>query len=579
LSRVNIRISGLFAPWWLATSCAFWSLASAAAAAQGVDVTTYHNDALRTGWNSAEISLTSNVVAEGNFGLLQRVALDGVVDAQPLVVSGLTIGGVAHDVVYVVTEANTVYAIDPSSGTILGQTHLGTPAPPAACNKGEPIGIMSTPVVDLVSRTLHVIAHVSVDGTTAFYLHALELTTLANKVPPTVVSTSRTLSNDKTVYSFSAGENVQRAALLESGDHIYGAFAGACENISTGARGWLLGWEASTLVPLDKQALTNRVLPEHSPNNFFLTSIWMSGYGPAASTDGDVFFVTGNSDPSGTTYDNKDAINLSESVVRWSPTLGKVISYFSPTDRGADVATLDRSDLDFGAGGVMLVPRQAGSIPQLAVAAGKVGILYLMNQDKLGGEDSGKVLGEYAAGACWCGPSYFEGPDGVGRVVSSGGSSINVWKVQSSPTAALVPDPGFTSPMISTGQKPGFFTSISSNGNTAGSAVVWAVNRPLDTTSDVTLYAFDAATGAQLYSATAGIWPIKRNANIVPTVANGQVYVASYRTLSIFGIKTSGQSLIARSRSLRTDAVVSRAVRTSHSTTSSTTGLPTENDH
>jgi hypothetical protein len=534
---------------WLATAVAFGLLVSASASAGRVNVITYHNDTLRTGWNSEETSLTSKVVASSSFGLLQQVTLDAIVDAQPLIVTGLTIGGATHDVVYVATEGNTVYAIDASSGAILRHTNLGTPAhPPIVCTAtGKTLGIMSTPVIDLSSQTLYVIADVEVEGATAFYLHALDLTTLAETVPPLAISASHTLSNGTTVYTFSAGAELQRAALLEAGGNIYGAFAGSCESPTNAhARGWLLGWGASTLAPLAHQQLTNRVLPDHSPNDFFLTSIWMSGFGPSSGSTGSVFFVTGNSDPSGTTYDKKGAINLSESVVEWSPSLGKVVSYFSPTDSGADVATLDRGDLDFGAGGVMLLPTQPGSIPQLAVAAGKVGIMYLMNQNSLGGENSGNVVGKYPVGACWCGPSYFEGSDGVGRVVSSGGSSVKVWEVQSSPTTGLVPDPGFSPPSISTGRLPGFFTSISSNGMTPGSAIIWAVNRPFNTTMHITLYAFDAATGTQLFSATAGTWPWpkSRNANIVPTVANGKVYVASHKVLSIFGIKAPDQLLV-----------------------------------
>jgi hypothetical protein len=212
---------------------------------------------------------------------------------------------------------------------------------------------------------------------------------------------------------------------------------------------------------------------------------------------------------------------------------------------------LDQRDADFGSGGVMLLPNQPGSVP-LAVAAGKAGIMYLMNRSNLGGENSGAVLGEYSVGGCWCGPSYFQGSDGVGRVVSSGGSNINVWKVQTSPTTALVPDSAFTSPSIATGQSAGFFTTVSSNGTTAGSAVIWAVNRPFDSTNDVTLYAFDAATGTQLYSGIAGTWPnTGGDANIVPTVANGKVYVAAYQTLSIFGVVAPSQTLLTKSEIAR----------------------------
>lgn len=533
---------------WLAAAVALGLLASTGASAGDVNVVTYHNDTLRTGWNSAETALTSSSIAGGSFGLLKQVALDDLVDAQPLLVSGLTIGGTAHDVVFVATEGNSVYAIDASSGVILQQTNLGAPAPlNVACNStGTTLGIASTPVIDLASKTLYVIAHVDVGGAPEYYLHALSLTTLADTMPPLQVSASHTLSNGKTVYVFSAGEDLQRAALLEAGGNIYGAFAGACEKLDAVARGWLLGWSAATLAPLSKQQLTNQVLPADAPGSYFLTSIWMSGYGPSSGSNGNVFFVTGNSDPSGTTYNNKDAINLSESVVEWSPSMGKVVSFFSPTDAGADVATLDRGDLDFGAGGVMLLPTQPGSVPLLAVAAGKVGIMYLMNQHNLGGENSSNVLGEFTVGACWCGPSYFEGADGVGRVVSSGASSVKVWEVQASPTTTLVPDPGFTPPSISTGQNPGFFTSISSNGTAAGSAVIWAVNRPTKKNKDLALYAFDAATGKQLVTASAGTWPEPRDANLVPTVANGKVYVAGNKILFIYGIESTDPLLRKR---------------------------------
>lgn len=150
------------------------------------------------------------------------------------------------------------------------------------------------------------------------------------------------------------------------------------------------------------------------------------------------------------------------------------------------------------------------------MTAGKAGNMYLMDQSSLGGQNSAAVLGEYGIGGCWCGPSYFQGADGVGRVVSSGGSNINVWKVQTSPTA-LVTDSAFTSPSISTAQNPGFFTSVSSNGTTAGSAVIWAVNRPIASPYDVSLYAFDAATGA----------------------------------LDIFGVEAPGQTLVSNSEIVR----------------------------
>ncbi|MGO9039485.1 MAG: choice-of-anchor D domain-containing protein [Steroidobacteraceae bacterium] len=523
-----------------------------------VQVTTYHNNALRTGWNAAETSLTSSVVGGAGFGLLHQVTLDDQVDAQPLIVTGLTIAGGTHDVVYVATEGNTIYAIDASSGAILLSTNLGTPVPmsqlPGACNNnGNNIGINSTPVIDLGSQTLYVIAYIYPSaGAQKFMVHALSLTTLADKVTPVAVTAAHTLSNGTTAYDFTAASSRQRPALVEASGNIYAGFGSFCDINANLSRGWLLGWNASTLAPVAPAQLNNQVLPSNSPNDFFLTSIWMSGYGPAWDGGNNLFFVTGNSDYSGTTYDNTDAVNLSESVVAWSTSANDVVSYFSPTDYPADVATLDEYDGDFGAGGVMLLPTQPGSFPLLAVAAGKAGNMYLMNQTSLGGQNSAAVLGEYGMGSCWCGPSYFQGSDGVGRVVSSGGSNIYVWKVQTAPTTALVADPAFTSPSISTGQNPGFFTSVSSNGTTAGSAVIWAVNRPIASPYDVSLYAFDAATGAQLYSAVAGTWPnTNGDANIVPTVANGKVYVAAYGTLDIFGVEAPGQTLVSNSEIVR----------------------------
>jgi hypothetical protein len=524
-----------------------------------INVTTYHNDTRRTGWNSGETALTPSVVNSSNFGLLHQVTLDDQVDAQPLLVTGLTIGGAKHDVVYVATESNSVYGIDASSGAILLHVNLGTPVPitalPGECNNnGSNVGINSTPVINVKSQTLYVIAYVY-NSSQEFMLHALNLTTLSDQVPPVVVSATHTLSDGKTEYSFTAGSSRQRPALLEANGNVYAGFGSFCDINANSSRGWMLAWNATTLEPITQKQLNNQVLPANSPNDFFLTSIWMSGYGPASEGSGNLFFATGNSDPSGTTYDKSNAVNLSESAIEISSTLNHIVSYFSPTDTGADVATLDRNDEDFGSGGVMLLPKQPGSDPNLAVAAGKAGIMYLMKVGSLGGENSSNVVGEYSVGSCWCGPSYFTGSDGVGRVVSSGGSNIDVWKVQTSPNTTLVADPEFTSPSISTGQDPGFFTSVSSNGTTAGSAVIWAVGRPFNSTYDVTLYAFNAASGTPLYSGTAGNWPnTGGNANIVPVVANGKVYVASYRMLSIFGVAGTGDALVSASQLVRVAA-------------------------
>ncbi len=142
------------------------------------------------------------------------------------------------------------------------------------------------------------------------------------------------------------------------------------------------------------------------------------------------------------------------------------------------------------------------------------------------------------ADGCWCGPSYFRGSDGIGRVVSSAGDALQIWQIQTSPAPQLVAEA--TSCYVQQSeQDPGFFTVVSSNGTRLSSAIIWAVARPTPTTP-LMLYAFAAApaigTLDQLYSAPAGQWPhLGGNANLVPVVANGKVYVAAYKSLMIFG--------------------------------------------
>jgi hypothetical protein len=187
-------------------------------------------------------------------------------------------------------------------------------------------------------------------------------------------------------------------------------------------------------------------------------------------------------------------------------------------------------------------------MPHLAVAAGKVGTMYLMNEDNLGGYSPKKnnVLGSYSVGRCFCGQSYFVDPsDGLGRVVSSGGNTVRVWKVQTSPTVGLrqVAMGGVGSGQL---QDPGFFTSVSSNGK--ASPIIWAVSRPTTNNNGapISLFAFNPDSGGstmkKLFEAAAGNWPnTTGNANLVPVVANGMVFVASNQQLQVFGL-TGGKT-------------------------------------
>jgi hypothetical protein len=509
---------------------------------------TYHNNNQRTGWNETEQVLTPANVGSPQFKLLQTVALDDQVDGQPLVVTQQTIknSGV-HDVVYVATENNTVYGIDVLTGAVLLKENFGTPVPmsvlPGQCNNNAAhIGITSTPVIDPKTATMYVIVYSYESNAPIYRIHALSLDDLVDKMPPVEITASNTLS-DGTAFTFSAQTQRQRSGLLLANGAVYAGFASFCDISANNSRGWLLGWEAATLKPLAANELTNHQTVAQTPpsdhHDFFLSSIWMSGYGVAADADGDLFFVTGNSDTVRTD-------NIQESAVRMSPDLTAVKDYFTPSN----FVALDQQDLDYASGGLMVLPDQSGPLPHLAVAAGKYGLLYIIDRDN---------MGKYVAGGpdkppsvnivwCHCGPSYFVGSDGVSRVVSSGDTVVKTWKVDTAKAVPLTLEATSASLFVSSEQSSsgiqdsGFFTTISSNGTQANTAIIWAVSRPDNKANPtVSLYAFNTAPAGtalpKLFSDVAGTWPsLGGNANIVPVVANGRVYVASYKKLTVFGL-------------------------------------------
>ncbi len=218
-------------------------------------VTTYHYDNYRTGWNSNETTLNTTNVASSQFGLRQTVTLDDQVDAQPLVIPGLpSVGGhntEGHDVVYVATESNTVYAIDAATGTVLAQRNLGGPVPTSLnCNNSGPnVGINGTPIIDNGTKTMYLVTYGLEGGAPLHRVHALDITTLADRVPPVVVVAAHVLTNGSTA-SFGSRYQRQRAGLLAANGNIYVGFASYCDFQVNNSRGWILGWRPNTLAPL-----------------------------------------------------------------------------------------------------------------------------------------------------------------------------------------------------------------------------------------------------------------------------------------------------------------------------------------
>jgi hypothetical protein len=510
--------------------------ASAATGAPSISVTTYHYNNLRTGWNQNE-TLLNAAAFPSTFGVLATVALDDQVDAQPLLVPAQQVAGGKHDVLYVVTENNSIYALDANTGAILLSRNFGAPVPtPLGCgNNGPNVGITSTPVIDLDKGELFLIAYIN-GATPRYELHAINLTTLADAITPVTVAATQTLTDGST-FAFNATYQRQRPGLLEMNGNIYAGFGSFCDFAANHSRGWVLGWKATTLRPLVHSELNDSQAT--SPTSFFLSSVWMSGFGVAGNDD-HVYFSTGNSDcnfydspelcPTSSTYDG--ATNVQESVISMQPNLAQRDGVFTPSN----VFQMDIDDADLGAAGVMLVPTQPNGW-NLATIVSKDGRLWLLNRDSL----STALDMQQLAQGCWCGPSYFRGSDGIGRVVSSAGDAVQTWQIQTSSTPSLVAEA--TGTVQQSEQDPGFFTVVSSHGDRSSTAIIWAVARPSGT-APLMLYAFAAApsNGAltQLYSAPTGQWPnLGGNADIVPVVANGKVYVAAYQTLTIFGPNSS----------------------------------------
>lgn len=547
---------------FVVTLAAVWGLVCLSGC--GREVTTYHYDNQRTGWNSEERTLKpSNVNASSLYVLtLQLDDANDQVDTQPLIVRKVHVAGGKHDVVYVSTENNNVYAIDADTDTKLLKVNLGKAVPPLwGCgNNGPTIGINGTPAIDLISGTMYVIAYIqdpANGGNPEYYLHALDLSNLSDKVSPRLVAGSG-MSNQQYPLQFQAMYQRQRPGLLLQNGNVYAGFGSFCDWGGSNSRGWVLGWQTGTLNPLAANDLNNTQTSE--PSGMFLSSVWESGYGLAGDPGGNVYFTTGNSDPSGTTYDG--CTNVQESVVKLPASLTRNCPAVPPPNPAlftpANESGLDQGDVDLGSAGVMALPDQAGSVPRLLVANGKDGSMFLLNRDNLGGftaSNAGALGGVQSIGigngfGCWCGPTYFE--DATPHVVTSGGgwtlswgngttlNSLQLWNVETAPSPKLVAVAKGSMP--DTVQDPGFFTTVSSHGHK--DAIIWAVSRPLtnSTNTAVQLYAFNATPSGNTLpllfpGAVAGSWPnLGGNANIVPVVANGKVYVASYRELDIFHI-------------------------------------------
>jgi len=493
-----------------------------------IDVTTYHYDNLRTGWNQTETDLTPATVASSKFGLLASLTVDGNVFAQPLLVSNFIMPDrTKHDVLIIVTGHNSVYAFDAQTFAVLWQVNLGTSqsSNDVGCTDVTPeYGISSTPVIlrgGPASARLYVVAatepsHLEFETK----LHELDLGTGADVVPPVVISPSATLSNGSTL-TFDPQNQWNRASLAMQDGSIYIGIGSHCDNNAYSISGWLLRYDTQL-------ALKSSFHTIETPNGYELASIWMTGFAPAIDANGFVFVVTGNGD-----YAGHGADDWGQSVLKIWPT-GVVKDRFTEATYNA----LNAHDTDFGSGGVMLLPTVSGqTAPPMAVAMGKDAVLYLLNQDDLGGlriMNKGALqalrVGE-VGGGLWGGPAYYDGPSGPTVFAQINGDVLRAFQVNTGAT------PGLTRGVTGTSGAGygGSIPIVSSKGATAGTGVVWLVRR----SSPIEIEAYDAvALGAPIYSANIGAWsnPGQGNPFLTLAEANGRVYVAAYKVVKVFGL-------------------------------------------
>ena len=526
-------------PLWLRVLTLLSLLGPAAYGFAGVNVLTYHNDSARTGQNTNETTLTPGNVASANFGKIFSYPVDGHVYAQPLVMTSLAIPGQGiHDVLFVATEHDSVYAFDAAgtNATPLWQVSFINPAagitPVSSSDVGCPdlapeIGITSTPVIDPASATIYVEARTKevTNGVATFYhrLHALDLSTGAEKfggpkiVQPSVAGTGE--GNDGAGHVlFNSLRQLNRAALLLNNGIVYIGCASLCDNDPY--HGWLIGYDAQTL----SQSHVFNVTP-----NGAWGGIWQAGNGPACDLEGNIYVMTGNG-----TFDGTTNSDYSDSFLKLSATTGlRVIDYFTPYNQAA----LDMVDADLGSGGPVVLPDEVGggtTNQNLIVGAGKEGKIYLINRDAMGhfnpANDSQIVQSlPGAIGGSWDTPAYFN----KSIYYIGSGDALKAFTVTNARIAATPASQGTT-----VFRYPGATPSVSANGTNDG--IVWALWRSGN--NPAVLYAYNATNVAlELYnSSAAGTRDLPGGAVkfAVPTIANGKVYVGAQFAVAVYGLGT-----------------------------------------
>lgn len=528
-----------------------------------VSVLTHHNDLSRTGANLNETQLSVATVNPTTFGKIFTRSVDDQMYAQPLVVSGVNIPSVGkRNVVYAATVNNTVYAFDAEYGTNTTPFWQKNFTPPGtavvkntdmtgACGgyyqdfSGN-IGIVATPVIDTVSQTIFFVTRDKVinSGTFEQWLHAVDITD-GSELPysPVLITAKYPGSGAGSVndtITFDPQKHNQRAAITLVNGTIWITWASHCD--WGPYHGWVIGYDAGTFFQTHVWMDT----PEGINGG-----IWMSGQGLSADDDGNLYLSTGNGTV-GNNGDPADTINRGESFLKLKPSGNslKLMSFFTPHN----YQFLEDLDIDLGSQGLLLVPNT-----NLAISGGKEGKVYVVNRDTMGGVDTvNHVIQEFDEGTgnqLHVGPVFWHSDTADYIYLWAENQHLHGYRVNYNPLQPLDVPAAMASSASSTQGMPGGMLSISANGSSPGSGIVWASlplsGNPNHETRPGILRAYDANDlSNELWNSQ--INPaLDSNGGfakfVCPTVANGKVYLSTFTgQLLVYGLfATQGSGILS----------------------------------
>ena len=518
------------------------------------NVTTYHYDNARTGWNPNELKLTPNVVRGPNFGLLFQYGasvIDDIINAQPVYMQGVAIAGAVWNVIFVATRSATVYAFDADQHHYVQKSgQVGGLVPPlwlwrrslvnAAAGETVSAPLLATPVIDTepasgaAQAVIYVVGRFQDKQDNVFFrLHALDVTTgndvagvgptkIDRNLVPTVSGSGdpQTAPGSGQVF-FDPHLHYNRPALLLTNNRVYVSF-GSQANDTPPYHGWVMSFQTKDLQFAARFCTTPDSTQDNSKGLDTPTlggSVWQAGFGPAADNDGFVYFITGNGlNDVGVRTPPR---NYADSLLQLNADASLTGSFTPPNP-----AQLTDLDTDFGSAGPMVLPDGAGG-GKYVIGCGKDANVYLVDRTQLAANlneigkfkstmmlasnpGANKINGDGSGPGVWGGPAYYGGA--LGELIYYCGDAgplqaLAVTNGSLAPARIGSGVPNQTPPTEMFPSEGGIIPVVSSNGSTPGTGVVWGILRP-DSKGNLHLRAYDAAdlTKGNLFDAPIGTW-------------------------------------------------------------------------